>query len=257
MDGKKQKPPFEEVLAYAKKQVKYYIAHKASHLPREQQEEIMQDAYQRIWQAYANLDPDQGWKSFIQLHSQGAVLDYLKSGLNDTESEVDQERVEIYSKEDNEPLSVDEVAGFFGIFSDLDKTENKMKPNWDLLSRLVGFCQKDGEDLHIVCKVLLGYSQEAIAAQLGISGEGVTRERISQRVREFMMKLDDPAYLDNKFVNQCIFALGLSSFFSMAPTDNGLGWNLKEFDLNAENSFDEVRKWYNPTFFDYAEGLPQ
>lgn len=247
-DLPKQKPSIEQVLAYAKQQVKIQIFKAASHLPKEQHEEIEQEAYVRVWASYAQLDPALGWKSFIQKHCFGAVQDYLKGGLNTTENEVGMKRAEIISDEDNEPLSVDETAGFFGVFEELHKSNKLMTPNWDLLSRLAG---KD-DDLHIVCKVLLGYSQEAIAEQYGcgVKENELSRERISQRVREFMTALDDPMNLFNPKIEQYIFALGLSDFFHMSATDTGYGWDFKEFDLNREDSFKQVREYYTPTLFD-------
>ena len=247
----KLKPSINEVLNYAKNQVKIQIYKKAAHLPREQHEEIEQEAMTRVWTSYEKLDPNLGWKSFIQKHCFGAVLDYLKGGLNDTENEVGMQRAEIISKEEGEPLSVDETAGFFGVFDELYKTTSIMKPNWDLLSRLAG---KD-DDLHIVCKVLLGYSQEQIAEQIGggDASKELSRERISQRVREFMTALDDPMNLFNPKIEQYIFALGLSAFFHMSEVDTGYGWSFQEFDLNAEDSFKQVREHYTPTLFDMNE----
>lgn len=250
-DKAKQKPTIEQVLEYAKKQVKFYISSPkfgGQSLTPEQKEEVYQDACLRLWAKYSELDPALGWQSFTQKHCFGALMDYLKSGLKDTESEFSQERVEIVSKEDGSTLSLDDTAGFFGVHTELDLIPKGFNPRWDLINRLIG----KHEDLHIIAKCLNGYTQDQIAEQLAMVKTNVktevSRERISQRIREFFEKLDDPAQAYNPVVNQFIFALGLSSFYHMSEVDNGYGWDFFEFDSNMETSFVDVKNYYEPSF---------
>lgn len=238
----KQKPSIEEVLEYAEKQIKIALFSYARYLPEEQKEEIAQNARMRLFRHYEKMDPALGIKSYIQIHCRGAAQDYLRAGLNDTESEFNQDRVEIISKDEGEMLEVDETAGLFGIFAEMRTQGSSIKPNWEILSRLAGA----DESLHITCKALLGYSHEQISEQLALDPTyGVTRERITQRIHEFFKELDAPINIGSKKIEQYIFALGMSDFFHIAEVDNGYGWELKEFDLNMEDSFILAREHYN------------
>jgi DNA-directed RNA polymerase specialized sigma24 family protein len=252
MDTTISKPSFDEVYKYAKKSVLFYIEKKAPYLSRELKEEIEQDAMLRVWQAYQNLDPQRGWKSFIQLHCNGSVLDYLKSGDQNTESELNMIRVEIPSGDDDgENLQVEQVLGILDPQHDEDE-KNKFNPNWDLISRMAG---KD-EGLHIVAKVLLGYSQEMIAEQYEANYmQKNSRERISQKIHEFFKKLDSPEFIRDPWVNQCIYALGLCDLYGQPESDNGLGWNLERYDLNDDKSFIKMRRKHFPSMFDVIDDV--
>lgn len=272
----KKKPEFKEVCEYAKKSIDFIVGKKASHLPFEFKEEIKQDALMRAWTSYESLDPDKGWRSFIQLHCRGALKDYLKYGHGDIESEltanesrkkpefidvvhiytsirngerirdvmirqekkrhseiIQAKRLEIQD-DDGTDLSVENVLGIVGHFDIQNMKVEHFKPNWDLLGRLI---VKD-EDLHIVCKVLIGVSQEEIAEQL-ITDKRKTasRERVSQRFHEFFERLDSVANLTDQWTDQMIFALGLSKNYFMDEEDNGLGWDLEEFNIYDPDSF--------------------
>jgi hypothetical protein len=110
------------------------------------------------------------------------------------------------------------------------------------------------EDLAIIAKLLLGFSQEQIARQLGSNiKEERSRERVSQRIYEFFSKLDNITHLLSPWINQCIYALGLSKYYHQKETDNGLGWEYKYFDLADEDYFRNVRAHYTPSFFDQLE----
>lgn len=227
------KPTFEEVYSYAKKYIEWNIRKKASKLPKEIKEEISQDAYLRVWQAYENLDPTRGWRSFIRLHCSGALLDYLKGGKGSLEDSLESERLEIRDK-DGTLLSEEDILGLCNVYHVDGLKKEKFQPNWELLSRLVSLDQ----DLHIVCKVLLGFSQEAIAAQL-ITEEGktISRERVGKRVSEFFHRMDSIVNLGDDLTEQMIYALGLCKFYHMPDTDLGLGWDLQHFNLYDPDSF--------------------
>lgn len=258
-DESAKKPEFKTVYDYATKSVEHYIRKYASHLPLEQKQEIAQDAALRAWESYQNLDASKGWKSYIQLHCRGAVLDYLKGGNGNIEdglvSDPDKDglktRVEVRSeKEEGGILSVEETAAMFGIHSLGEAGEQLFSPNWDLLSRMSG---KD-ENLAIVAKVLAGFTQDQISLQLGMAlGFSISRERISQRMYEFFEELDAPENIGGRWISQCIFALGLCSYYHMKEDDNGLGWDLEAFDLQDPESFLKARRHYTPTFFDIMD----
>lgn len=243
---KKDKPHFNVVYAYALKQIKYQIRKLAKRQPDEIKEEIAQDALLRVWQGYQDLDPDKGWKSYIQRHCRGAVLDYNKAGKASTESEMDSERLEIISKEDQEPLSVEDTVALFEVFAVDPSAKKKINPNWDLVNRMI----YHDENLHIVAKVLCGYTQEQIAEQMQMAFKTkkseISRERISQRIQEFFIKLDDPREMFNPWVNQCIFALGMCELYFMPTEDNGQGWTMPEFDANLETSFRDIQQYSAP-----------
>lgn len=82
-----KKPSMEEVVAYAKPLVRKFIATtRARELPKEQREEVEQSVMLRVLEAYAGLDPDAGWKSYVYNHARGGVLDYMKFGRGFQES---------------------------------------------------------------------------------------------------------------------------------------------------------------------------
>jgi len=250
METQIEKPSFDEVYSYATKSIAHAIFKNAYYFPNEIKEELEQEAMLRVWKAYQVLDVSKGWKSFIQLHCTGAVLDYLKKGEQSTEAEVELEQLQVINREnDDGPLSVEEIAGIFE-----DHFEGEIKksidPNWELISKMA--C-KD-ENLHIVAKILLGFSQDAIAKQFEVAySPEISRERISQKYHEFFKKLDSPEFINDPWVNQCIYALGLSDIFKQAKLDNGLGWDLPSIDLSDTESFKTIRKMFAPSIFDVID----
>lgn len=261
-----QKPPFTEVVKYLLRQVKYFIKEIGMPIPKEQQDEIIQEAYLRSWRAYQKLEGGK-WKAFMQQHAEGAVLDYLRDGrghLEDKwksrvpddlesaegESEDTQEtkrsefkqrllsRVDLVRHSDGggETVSVDEVLGALDVFT--DPFLQKLSLREGLISRLVGL--DDGEDLHIVAKVLLGFTQEEIAESFG---RGITRERISQRIREYFDWLRRGVKADKKLAKQHIYALNMCEKFEIPDRDMGIGHDAHDFDLYDPESIGIVRQW--------------
>jgi RNA polymerase sigma factor (sigma-70 family) len=235
--GIKPKPEFDEVYKYAKKSIDFFITKKATHLPAEFQDEIRQDAFERVWKAYADLDPDKGWRSFIQLHCRGAMKDYIKGCKGSVDSEVGLERIEIKDN-DGTDLSTENILGLLGHYHLQDKKIETFQPNWELLSRLIVL----DEDLHIICKVLIGLSQDEIANQmLTFNKKGISRERVSQRAYEFFDRADAVANIGDPRTDQMIFALGLCKKYFMPEKDNGYGWELPSFNIYDPDSFRLVR----------------
>lgn len=258
----KPKPSFEEVHAYASQSVNYFLRSIAKQLPHDQKEEIFQNAMLRVWQAYQNLDPDKGWKSFVQLHCKGAVQDYIKLGHGAIEDGVPSEdptdglrtRVEIVSESaEGSVLSVEDTVAHFGVANAFDVNAGEIRPKWPLINRMI---VKD-EGLHIIAKVIYGWTQEEIADQYSkafkTKNQDISRERVSQRIQEFIEKLDSVIHYKDPWVNQCIFALGLCERYHMQEHDNGLGWDLDQFDVADINSFKLIQQSRLPSLFDFAE----
>ena len=248
----KIKPSIEVVYAYAVKSTEYHIRENANNLSEEQKEDVKQEAMIRVLEAYDRLDPEKGWKAFIAKHCWGAVLDFLKGGSFEdglggisVNEDALKFRVEI-KNEDNEVISVENTAAIFGFFTD-PSIEERFAPNWDLLSKMAG---RD-ESLMIVAKLLLGFTQEEIAEQRGDDlVDTKSRERVSQIVQELFAKMDSPYFLHDRWINQCIFALGLSKVFNMPEHDNGEGHELPSFNLSDPDSFTKARRWIQPSLFD-------
>lgn len=167
-----------------------------------------------------------------------------------TNQRIKAKRVEIIGNDEDsgEILSIDDTCALLGITENgFELNQNLFSPNWELLGRLVA----DDENLHIIAKILLGFSQEQIAEQFGTSlGSTISRERISQRLYETFSKFDSIENLNSITVKQSIYALGLCKYYHEPEIDQGIGWDKECFDLSHPDSFKQVRKCYSPTFQD-------
>lgn len=236
-----EKPSIETLLAYAEKSVKYHLMKLAIDWPVEQREEMQQNAMLRIIEAYPKIKAVH-WKSFVQLHCRGAVLDYKRDGKGFEESDwgliekaaaggAHAFRAEVFN-EDNESQDVETIAGLNGVNSETGMPEESVfHPRWDLIARMAS---KDPL-IHLIAKRLLGFTQEELAAPFGVS-----RERIAQRTAIFWEKLDDPRFYDLNWVKQTIFAFGLSEFYQMEDKDLGVGWGYEPIDLYSDLSKDVI-----------------
>jgi len=218
-------PEIGEVIAKATTYLDYSIYKYASHLSREIKEDIKQTGYVRVLEAYERLKADQGWKAFIQTHCNGAVKDYIKKACSKKETfEMDEERDEI-------------DGGFllnFGIFYN-SKDEVDLPIKWDLVSRMAS---KDDRVL-LVARFILGHTVSDISRNSKMS-----RERISQKMQEFCEILEDPFMLEDAWVNQIIYAFGLSEHFHMVEHDNGEGWDLETVRI-FENDLEYRKQVYS------------
>jgi hypothetical protein len=254
------KPSAEECLAYAKNQVAYYIKRHASSLPREQRQEIIQNCFVRVLDAYVRIDASRGWKSFIQNHARGSVLDYLAAGEGFEEAILmtanggdeggsgntgrpDRLRFRISTEMkpgvEGSALgrgggaaddSIDALLGKLGIFADGE--EVVFNPNWPLLSRMAAI----DRDIHLLAKILMGCTQAELAESFGVS-----RERLSQRIRLLFEKLDSPQFYNNKWVKQTIYAFGIWELYGMNAEDQGLAWNIQPVNLFEINSVTQMK----------------
>lgn len=204
-----------EVIAKASEYLDYSIRKYASTLSNEDKEDIKQIGFERVLHAYDRIDEERdSWKSFIQNHCNGAVLDYLKSPKN---------KMKTAEFDEFNMIQADELIDF-GIFYN-SAQEKKLKVNWDLVSRMAS---KDDRIL-LVARFILGYTISDIAQNSQIS-----RESINVKLKEFCEKLDDPFEVSNKWINQTIFAFGLCLHFNMVAKDNGEGWDLEPIDIFAK-----------------------
>jgi len=250
LEEKKEKTSLEDVVEYAQIQMKFYTKKFAANLPLEQREEIIQSGLLRIIEKYENLDFEKGWKSYIQRHCSGAVLDYIRWGAGfeeqtlppkikkDENGEVieppeDKKYWRLKQRVDHNMIqsmgsggdqiqhTFEGILGHYGHFhSAIDLTD--YRPNWELLARMAS----QDVDIHLVAKLLLGFTQTELASMFRVS-----RERLTQRYAAFCKRLDDPEYYESKWIIQTIYAFGLCHKFNQADEDLGFGWEYDPVDL--------------------------
>ncbi len=234
------KPSIDEVLQYTKSNVRKIISDKASMLPKEQREEIEQEAYFRIIKKYPEIEPE-GWKSLVYNHCRGAVLDYIKQGTGFEEDRKSLQNNDIegaspgkifdrmsMQNSDNEDLSVDQIVGQQGIFNQFDM--DKVEINWELVSRLAS----QDECLHAFAKSLRGITLDQIAPVFGVK-----IARAGQMVQAFIDRFDDTEYAACPWFKQCCLALGISELLGLPKIDQSnilgfnIGWNLPPVDIDS------------------------
>lgn len=218
-------PSWTEVSEHVTKTIGFVIGTRGKELPIDQKEDISQEALLRCWKAYENIDGDRGWKSFISTHCHGAFLDYIKTGRGFQEHKSNstefKSRLNFMESDGETNSSLDHILGSQGIFHTLD-TEFETKIKWDLLSRIAS---RDDSVL-ILAKILLGFSVSEI------SDDSVfCRERVGQQVNELLERFDDPKNNGDKWINQIIYALGLSIHYGTPNEDNGWGWEYPPTDF--------------------------
>jgi len=202
----------ESVIAKASEYLDYSINKYAAHLPKEVKEDIKQTGFERILRHFEKINFDEPWKSFIQNHCNGTVLDFLKSPKNQRyHQEINEQTCEVDS------FDLLNIGLFYNSFDDL-----KLDIKWDLVARLAS---KDDRVL-LVARFILGHTLSDISRDSNFS-----RERINQKFKEFCELIDDPFEIDNKWVNQIIYAFGLSEHFDMKAEDNGEGWDLEPVNI--------------------------
>lgn len=229
---KDEKPSIETVVEYAQKQVRNYIIKLASTLPLEQREEISQDAMVRVIEAYERLDKSKGWKSFVQLHCYGTVIDYMRScsgfeevSVRKTQGESRpkrlRNRVQFTHNESGDRVDLETTLGLFGVFDEQPEL-TAFKPKWPLIARMA----RQDMDVHLVAKLLLGFTQTELSGMFK-----VTRECLTQRLQDFCEQLNSPALLHSRWVAQTIYAFGLCHLFNQPEIDLGFGWEYDPVDL--------------------------
>jgi DNA-directed RNA polymerase specialized sigma24 family protein len=238
MSIQKMKPSLEEVLEYGRPLLKKFIADFALDLPPEQKIEIEQEGFLRLVEAYNGIDPDAGWKSYVYMHTRGAVLDYLKAGhgfeesrwsiakAEDSDSRFTtkiRERLELTNYEDDD-VDIDSILGQNGVFKELDIDELEIK--WDLLARMAS----TDENLHAFAKYLKGQTIEQLAPTFDIK-----RARAGQMIQAFIDRFDDPNCACDPWFLQTCYALDLCDLIGVPKKDYGVGWTLEPVDLDRED----------------------
>lgn len=228
-------PSVDDVLKYATKQISIYNGKLASSLPAEQREEISQIALLRVFEAYGRIDFSKPWRSFVQRHCSGAILDYLRYGVGFEEVTLKKpnedtlpvkkpwrlkKRLQIIDQ-NNIDATLDSTLGLFGIHNTQPDIEG-YRPKWDLIARMAG----QDVDIHLVAKLLLGFTQTELSSIFKVS-----RERLTQRLQEFCTRLDSPEFLHSRWVAQTIYAFGLCGKFHQPEIDLGFGWEYDQVDL--------------------------
>lgn len=252
-----EKPSLDEVLLYARLAVRATISKKkkARSAPREQQDEMLQAAYERILEKYPEIEAE-SWKSYVYTHSRGAVLDYLKSGegfaekrwslqkpedVGNTHVGKINERVSLHNSA-GEDVSLDQVVGQFGVFNELQL--DRIKINWDLVSRM----SSQDECLRAFAMHLRGITLDAMAPVFGVKVA-----RAGQLVQAFVDRFDDPVHTDCPWFKQCCFALGLCDRLGVPNIDQSkimgfsIGWGLPAVDLDFAPEPEESKQ---KSFFD-------
>lgn len=263
MEGK-QKPSLEEVIKYATPQVRLFIGKVATDLPWEQREEIEQEAYLRLIEAYENLDPEKGWKSFVYNHCRGTVLDYIKFGRGFHEQRWSiakeethgskhvtkiRERVFMVSSEDGDDLDLDQVLGSNGVFKSLK--EKPVSIRWDLVARM----SSQDECLHVFAKHLRGIGIDEMVPVFNLC-----RARIGQLIQAFIDRFDNPDYAECPWFLQTCYAFGICEELGLPDVDQSkvlgfsIGWNHRPVDLDSlEPNFVLKEQAAQMGFFDDEE----
>lgn len=224
-----EKPSLDEVLSYAKNQVRYFISKKASKYPKEFKEEIEQECYLSIIIKYNEIEAERGWKSLVYQKAHGVVQDYIKIGKGDEFSKLSVNnknfrRAKITRNEDNEETEFSQFLGQNGIYTE-DPSET-VDIKWDLISRLAS------QDIRLRCFAmhLIGHTLEQIALVVGKE-----HSRVGQYIQEFIERFDDPEYSSCGWFLQTCFAFGLCEKLGIPNIDQQLGHQLPKVDLNDLN----------------------
>lgn len=265
--AKGETPSIETVLKYAEGPIGYWIGRFGRNHPDEHQEEMRQEAIERLLNCYKGIDQyciewrgrnpdsdkDAPWRAFVQRHCKGAIQDYIREGRGFKERaerlQEDDEgddpggirhRVDIQN-ENGETLDAEEVAGIFGRWeTDFDK----LRPDWDLVARL----SSKFEDVHLIAMVWQGYTQEELSAQFG-----VTRERLSQRIKALLNSLKRPGARRSRKLVQIANAFNLTEHTGLPKVDNGLGRDWDPVDLRRPDSVAHARKENCPPLLEVPE----
>lgn len=234
------KPSLDEVLKYAKPQVKKFLSDYAKDYPQELKEEMEQSAYLRLVEFYPQLEADSGWKSYVYHHCRGAVLDYIKFGkgfqeqkwsIQKTEGATSRFQDKIRNRVSlndlqGEDVEIDHILGSNGIFSELKDAQSSIR--WELVARMASI----DEGIHALAKFILdiGIKEMTPSFELG-------RSRISQLIDAVVARFDDPEQAECPWFLQTCYAFGLCEHLGMPDVDQSevvgysIGWNLEPVDL--------------------------
>lgn len=222
-----EKPSWDEVFKYAKDVV--HIKLGKFTIPEEQKEEVVQEAYLKVFKSYERIDPEKSWKGFVSSQVRGAILDYFRGGDGFQENKTGSTFMCTRLKptdNNGKPFGLDEVLGHYGVYNKLDENYSR-RIHWGLLAKL---CSKE-DSLYIFVKhVLLGFTVTEISEESSLS-----RERCTMQVQQLLERFDHPNSRFDKCVDQMIFALGLSEVYGTPNEDNGWGHEFVPVDFAIKN----------------------
>lgn len=233
-------PTKEQVCAYGTRVLNKLLAN-AANINKEHQEEIRQEAYLRLLEAYPDIDPSRGWKSFVYTHVKGAIFDYMKSGAGFKETNwslqadpkpgkkhKDKIRYRVSKvNEDGEDLPLDDALGTLGAFHEAMNHE-QIKIRWDLVCCMAA----QDEFVEAFAKYIRGQSAEEMSGSMEFC-----RSRSGQFISSFISKFDDPWYdllpgtAEYIWFKQICYAFGLCKLMKIPDIDQSLvvgypvGWS--------------------------------
>lgn len=246
------KPSKDEVVAYALERIERHMYKFARKLPFEQKEEISQNAILRVLEAYERLEGDK-WKAFIDLHCRGGVIDYIKLGKGHMEDRKGKDsRSNITSRLSNHDLDmvnvdVETIAALNGVFSE-ESWMDQQDIKWELVAKMASV----DSAIHLLAKLILGFSMDELANFFKC-----TKETLSRRYRRFLKRLNMPSYARDPWMDQFIFAFGLSEMFHLKEIDNGLGHDYQAIDLYSKKALKVVTENDGPAYSWISELFPE
>lgn len=194
----------EFILFKARKYISFALSRKSTkRLPKEQQEEISQEAILKILELFESKRiKKKFWRTYIRTICFGKALDYKKLGQG-FEDGYGWTRFE-NTNGDEEEISIDQTLSYHEKYTTYDVEKIEIK--WDLL------CKMASRDKWLECflRQIRSDKLREIAPVIGLSVS-----RADQYINEFLERFDDPKDYDNPWVQQIAYGLGISKI---------LGW---------------------------------
>lgn len=248
----KEKPSLDQVIKYATPIAKQLIGERASNLPEEHRDEILQEVFVRVVNAYPKMDPDLGISAFTWEHVSGAVFDYLRYGRGYHEQRWSLQKVEVIDKDGKKKLlkkswklrdrvevvgetdgddnvSIDHTAGVFGQYT--EAIDDRVEIDWELVAKMASI--DDG--FHAYAMILRGHTQEDIAPKFG-----ACRTSAGTLIREFLERFHDLELRKDPWFQQVCRALGIARRLGIRRRSSdpdpvlgfAIGWKLQAVDLD-------------------------
>jgi DNA-directed RNA polymerase specialized sigma24 family protein len=248
------KPSRDVVLAFAMKKIPKHIQDNASNKPYEQKEEAAQEAVAEVLEAYERIEENNPkWKGFIDLRCRGAIIDYFKAGKGHQEDRKGKttranitSRVSNTDKEGNE-VDIYQLAEVFSMMRENDYMDS-MEIKWDLVSKMASA----DSAIHLLAKLVLGFSMDELEKIFKCS-----KETLSRRYRRFLKRLDMPSYARDPWMDQFIYAFGLSHVFHLKEVDNGLAQDYVKVDLYSTKPLKSITENDGPAYSWITEIFPE
>jgi hypothetical protein len=228
-------PTIDEAIKYAQRQIEYYKQRIARYESVEHQEEMAQEALFRVFRKHKHMRAE-GWRAFCQRLIKGAFIGYLRVGKGFEERKKSLRHanggapfVRLSPKPNDENEMTHEKILDLKIGGiQLEEIEFD-GVDWDLISRMA----RGDHGLHILVRHF--FREEPMSTLTDIFG--VSRERIGQRLQDFLDGFNGPPLKYSSWRRQVIFALGLSCAFDLPSVDTGEGWTYEPVDFERREVF--------------------